>query len=406
MQPYVSRTRDFGQSWESLVTEEIEGYCRVLREDHVNADLLLLGTEFGLFVSLDGGATWTRFTGGVPHVAVHDIAVHPRTHDVVLGTHGRGILIIDDISPLRQLTADVLAADATPLASRPTIMQIPASVQQFEADANFVGQNPPDGALITYYLRRRHVFGDFKLEVLNPDGSVLTEVPATRRRGVNRVTWDLRGRPPQAPRTPGLNVQPFTAAGPKAASGTYAIRLTQGDATYTGTVTLQDDPRADYTAADRALQDETVLRLYDMMERIAYLVEAAQDLVRQVEQIRPELGEGTDATASTCDDFAAESATLLDELVLPQTRGITVQRRLREKIARLYGAVNGFEGRPTDSQLQFTKTLDAQLSGAEETFARLTDQRLARLNAELTAAGTGELRVLTQSEWTARRDQP
>ena len=119
-----------------------QGYAHVVRQDLVNPDLLFLGTEFGLFISVDGGARWARFTGKLPKVAVRDLAIHPRDGDLIIATHGRGVYILDDLSPLRTLTREALEADVAILPSRPAAMAIPASLQDFPGDDEFVGVQP------------------------------------------------------------------------------------------------------------------------------------------------------------------------------------------------------------------------------------------------------------------------
>ena len=122
--PYVYRTTDYGQTWTPLVTAQdvkgIRGYAHVIKEDVVQKDLLFLGTEFGLYVSIDGGKEWAQFKGSrFPAVAVRDFAIQPRTNDLVVATHGRGIWIIDDITPLRSLTPDLLTKEADFVSARP-----------------------------------------------------------------------------------------------------------------------------------------------------------------------------------------------------------------------------------------------------------------------------------------------
>ena len=112
MRPFVYRTTDFGKTWTAVVVPAgpVRGYAHVVKEDLVNKDLLFVGTELGLWVSLDGGKQWAQYKGGdLPSVAVRDLAIHPRDHDLVIATHGRGIWIVDDITPLRVLTPDMLA---------------------------------------------------------------------------------------------------------------------------------------------------------------------------------------------------------------------------------------------------------------------------------------------------------
>ncbi len=109
--PYVYKTTDYGVTWTSIASEKITSHCYKILEDLVNPDLLFLGTEFGLFISVDGGEQWAQFKNDLPNVSVMDMVIHPREHDLVLGTHGRGVYIIDDISPFRQLTQEVLGSD-------------------------------------------------------------------------------------------------------------------------------------------------------------------------------------------------------------------------------------------------------------------------------------------------------
>ena len=142
MTPYVFKTTDLGKTWTSLATEEIKGYAHVIREDLINPDLLFLGTEMGLFISIDGGQQWVQFTGNMPNVSVRDMVIHPRESDLVLATHGRGIMIIDDITPLRYLTSEVLQVEVAILPSRPYIISNPKFYQTFAGDQEFVGRNP------------------------------------------------------------------------------------------------------------------------------------------------------------------------------------------------------------------------------------------------------------------------
>jgi len=122
MGTHVYRTTDHGASWQSIVGEGLEGFAHVVRQDLVNPDLLFVGTEFGLYLSVDGGQQWARFTGRIPRVPVHDIKIHPRESDLIVGSHGRGIYILDDLTPLRALTTEVLDSSLALLPSRPATM--------------------------------------------------------------------------------------------------------------------------------------------------------------------------------------------------------------------------------------------------------------------------------------------
>ncbi|MEW6731748.1 MAG: glycosyl hydrolase, partial [Acidobacteriota bacterium] len=204
MKTYVYKTTDSGQTWRSISTDAIKGYAHVIREDLVNPNLLFLGTEFGLFITLDGGQQWAQFTGKFPSVAVRDIVIHPRESDILIATHGRGLYIIDDIVPIRKITPQILQSNVAILESRPSIASLPAQVQDFPGDDEFVGSNLREVAYITYYLKDRHVFGDFKIEIYDSDGKLITTLPAGKRRGINRVEWFMRLKPPKTPPAPTL----------------------------------------------------------------------------------------------------------------------------------------------------------------------------------------------------------
>jgi photosystem II stability/assembly factor-like uncharacterized protein len=183
MKPYAFKTADGGKTWTSLVTPQIEGYVFCIRQDLVNPDLLFLGTEFGLYISVDGAANWTRFENNLPKVAVHDIAIHPRDHALVLGTHGRGAVIIDDITPLRQINPEVLAKPVHFFKTAPTILRDPgAGGGWFGGQGQFVGANPSSAAKIVYYMSKRHTFGKMYVEVWK-DGAIVAHAACRQKRG-------------------------------------------------------------------------------------------------------------------------------------------------------------------------------------------------------------------------------
>ena len=156
MTPYAYKTSDYGKTWTSLNLAEngVRGYAHVITEDTKNPNLLFVGTEFGLWISVDGGQHWAQYRGSdFPAVAVRDIVVQPRTSDLVLATHGRGIWIIDNISPLRQLTPELMAKDAVVLEGPPSIQYFNAQGGWAQGDAAFVGPSRPNDASITYYQK-------------------------------------------------------------------------------------------------------------------------------------------------------------------------------------------------------------------------------------------------------------
>lgn len=399
MATYVYRTTDFGSTWSSLVTESLEGYAHVVKEDLENDNLLFLGTEFGLFISIDGGRTWTRFETEFPKVAVHDLAIHPREHDLIIGTHGRGIWILDDVTPLRGLTPELLEADLALLPTRPAVMTISGGLQQFPGGDEFVGLNPPEAASIVYYQKKRHIFGDLKVEISNPEGQLITTLPGGKLRGINRVNWPMRLPPPKIP--PATTLVP-AATGPRVPEGSYTYRIIKGSDTYEGQVSLVPDPRSTHSAEDRRLQQRTALQLYDMLERLTYVVDATIDLR---DQARDRANQTSGGTARRLGDYADELDEFRKTLVATSEAGwVSGEEKLRENLGELYGGVNGYAGRPTESELGRMQVLEAELERAVQSFDQLVAERRIRdLNTRLERAGLEPLVLLTREAWETKR---
>ena len=355
--PYVYRTRDYGGTWTPLGLETLRGYAHVVKEDPVNRDLLFAGTEFGLFLSLDGGRQWSQFEPGLPNVAVRDLAIHSRDHDLIIATHGRGLYIIDDISPLRKLDTTALEQEVAFLESRPSPMVIPVFEFGFNGDGEFVGDTPAEVAHISYYLKRRHMFGDLKLEIYDGEKLIAT-LPGGKRRGINRVEWPMRIAAPKT--APGAALVPnfYSLMGPRVPAGQYTVKMIKGKDIFTSTITLQHDPRSKHAPADQALQRKTLTQLYGMVERLAGLIEgiiATRDKAR------------ASGETQLAEEMERQRVALVSS---KQGEGISGEEKLREELGTLYGNVNMYEGRPTSSQLTRMAALEKQLNDAVALFEK------------------------------------
>ena len=384
MSPYVYKTTDFGKSWTPIVgaSSTVRGYAHVVKEDLVNKDLLFVGTEMGLWVSPDGGSQWAQYKGGdFPNVAVRDLAIHPRDNDLVIATHGRGIWIIDDITPLRALTQDVLSKDIVFLQAEPAVQKIQAFGGWANGDAAFVGDNSPDEAVITYYQKKRHIFGDLKIEVLDPDGKSLGTIPASKRRGLNRVKWSMRLPAPIVP--PAASLAGGATTGPRILPGNYMIRMTKDKAVYETPLKVVLDPRAKYTVADRQAQFDLAMKLYNLFG------EMTKDVVR-INDVRLALDERASKTTDAALKARLQAASAkVDELrrkIVATKEGgaITGEERLREFLANLYGDVNGYEGRPSQIQVERANSLTRELGDVAKSFDDWRSKDLVGLNSALT----------------------
>ncbi len=240
--PYVYVTRDFGQTFTNITNNLPVGPTNVITEDPVNPNLLYLGTEFGLFISLDGGQEWQRFQNGLPTVRVDDIHVHPRENDLVVGTHGRSIWIIDDITPLQQFTPEVAAGDAYLFEVRSGVQWL-SDMQKSVTVAGakkFRGQNPASGTAISYYLPI-DLDGEVELTITDTQGNVVRNLTGSGARGINRVQWDLRENPPPPPPNQTAQQQQRTRPGPAVAPGTYVVTMVVGGRELSRSVLVEED---------------------------------------------------------------------------------------------------------------------------------------------------------------------
>jgi hypothetical protein len=397
MATYVFRSDDYGQTWQSLVGDGIKGYAWVIKQDPVNPELLYAGTEFGLYISLDGGQQWARFKENLPMVAVHDLAIHPTEHDLIIGTHGRGIYIIDDLTALRSLTAEILASNVAVLPSRPSPMVLTGFQDWFGSDDEFVGRNPTEAATIDYWLKKRHLFGDLKIEIYDAEGELITTLPGWKRRGLNRVGWPMRLKPPKVPPATAL-VPAFV--GPRVPEGTYTFKLIKGKETLEGKVELVADPRNPHPKEDRLLQQKTALEVYDALGDLTFLVDRVTGLHDQVEERAGSL-RGKDK--QVMDSYAKTLDALHQTLVVTEGGWISGREELRERLGTLYGDISFYDGRPTDSQLERMKRLQAELEDKKAEF-EAEAQAIDRMNKMLARRDLEPVKLLTREEWEKQQE--
>jgi photosystem II stability/assembly factor-like uncharacterized protein len=376
MKPHLYRTTDFGKTWTALSLDPsgVRGYAHVIKEDLVNSNLLFLGTEFGLWISTDGGARWARHKGSnFPPVAVRDLVIHPRTNDLVLATHGRGIWIIDDIAPLRSLNHETLSEDAGFLTVPPAVQWMETSGGWPEGDGTFSGPNRTTEAVIPYYQRSRHIYGDLKMEILDAQGKLVDTIATSKHRGVNRATWSMHLKPPIVP--PAASAAFAAAFGPRVLPGTYTVKLTRGDKVFTTELNVKLDPRAQFTLEDRRAQFDLVNKLVAQLNHMSWAVDAII-AVRDT------------ATEKKISALAEAADKIRGKIVATKEGGaITGEERLREFLTGLYGDVNGYEGRPTGSQVERADALSRELEDVIKEFRDLVAK-----------TGNG-IQILNEDDW-------
>ncbi|MGD2152718.1 MAG: glycosyl hydrolase, partial [Gemmatimonadales bacterium] len=369
--PYIFKTTDYGRSWRTIVRGIPEDhYIRVVREDPVRRGLLYAGGEFGVYVSFDDGEHWQSLQLNLPVTPVRDMVIEE--NDLVAATHGRSFWILDDLTPLHQLDGEVAAADVHLFEPRTTYRMDGGGFGGFVPG---VGNNPPNGAVVYYYLADEPE-EEVKLAFLEADGTLIREFssePESGREegdvaveaGMNRFVWNLRY--PDASRFPGMIMWAGTTVGPRAVPGTYQVRLTVGERELTESFEVVKDPRIDATRAD--LQEQ-----FDFLIRIRDRVSEANDAVARIRDIRGQI----DAAVQRVEgepfaDQVAERARRIKEALsevenaIYQTKNRSRQDplnypiRLNNKIAALTGVVSSADAKPTRQSYDVFEDLSGQL---------------------------------------------
>jgi len=403
MKPYLYKTDNYGKTWQSLITSNIEGYCHVIREDLVNSDLLFLGTEFGLYVSFNSGQDWIHFEETLPRVAVRDICIQPQEQDIILATHGRGIYILDDITPLRHINESMFQQDVVILPSQPSHTSLPTFDFKMTGDTEYFGENPPKGAVITYYLKKRHIFGEFKLEIFNSNGKLIKRLPTRKRRGINRVYWNTSMRIPKLASTEKLGGMVF--AGPTVEPGLYTVRLTKGKKEYTSTIELKPDKLSNHSKEDRQIRRTALMKSYYMLEHAAYIADTLNDISGHLKKL---ITGKNSALSSGNKSFAKKQIESIENVrkeIIDPDASLYSSEKLQGKIITIYSSILTYAGRPTESQLTFVNTLEARLQKVEKKFNKFLEKNLTEINNRLQSDGITKIDIVSEDEYRKKLEE-
>ena len=400
MDPHVYKTTDYGKTWTAVVAKDsgVRGYAHVIKEDTVSPNLLFVGTEFGLWISLDGGKQWAQYKGhDFPDVAVRDIVVQSRESDLVLATHGRGIWIVDDITPLRKLTPDVLAQDAVFVPGKQVQQRLETNGGWAEGNATFFGPDPVDAALITYYQKKRHIFGKMTIEIFDDQNKLIDTVPANSRRGLSRVEWPMRVKAPRVP--PAVTAAFEASQGPRIVPGNYTVKMTRGKETYTTPLVVTLDARAKYTLEDRKLNFDATMRVYNLLGDMTFDVDRINAVREGLSERAAKLG-ANDPLRKRLQDLAAKADEIRKKIVATKEGGaITGEERIREKTTALYGTFISYEGRPADYQVARIDSLKHELDDVVKEFDAFVAKDVKDANAALGKKKLEIIQPLTREEW-------
>jgi len=382
--PYIYKTSDYGATWSRITTGIPDGaFVRAVREDPKKKGLLYAGTERGVYVSFDDGAHWRSLQINLPITPVHDLVI--KNDDVVLATHGRSFWILDDVSPLRQF-ADSVAGEDVHLYQPATAYRLHTHTEDAgEAPARlvFAGKNPPNGAVIYYYVKQApkpELKQEVKIEILDAAGSVIRKYSSGKaepldepldpddkkpekqikpENGLNRFVWDLRYDP--ANRVPGYYLWEYHdgARGPLALPGNYQVRLTSNGKSLTAPFEVKIDPRVTTSQSDLEKQFKLQMDVREQLNRVYGAVNQIQDVREQLDGLKKRLVAG-DSSKALFDGASALDAKLVavrDPLInfkiSASEDSLAYAPGIDAKLAFLSMAVAGFvDSAPTESEYQ------------------------------------------------------
>ena len=431
LRPHLFKTEDYGQTWRRISTEGIpeSAWIWALREDPRNPRLLWVGTELGLYATYDGGRQWHRHhLKNLPTVSVHDILIHPRENDLILGTHGRALWVFDDATPLQQWNEDLMEAAAHLFPVRKSL-RFPTRFTRYGlGDKSHKAPNPPSGALITYYLAEKldappgpeeeteaseetEAAEDspekkeerLKIEILDSKSTVIRTLDSEelgKEAGLNRVAWDLSMDPAFQRRPPDPAFIEFRGGprGPMVLPGSYTVRLTLDSEVYEQQVEVDIDPLVEVTTADLETQFRVAGELRDMQSDLNSGLRGLDVVVEQLKARRETLDllelelPSEVEQAWKAHDEASEA--LMDSLTRADGKPFWSQGpRLADQIGNLFGNVDNQFAAPTQAQLDLLEELRSEYEEKMAELQRYFNESIPELNAQMDSAGVPPLAV-------------
>lgn len=360
MRPYVQKTTDGGKTWKSIVNDQIPVFVRSIKEDIKNPNILYLGTEWGLYISFDAGTNWTKFENNVPSVAIHYMTIHKEENALVMGTHGRGIIIIDDLTAIQKIEPAFLDKDFVFVDLRPNTINETVTFQEFPQVGEFTGDNPTTAARIVYYMNKRHTFGKMTLEIFDEEGNKVADLPPGKSKGLNEVLWNYTHQMPKVAKGKTLTFGGFSA--PKYPAGKYKVRMTKGNQVFEQDINLKYADQSIISEAERKTQYEKSMMLYRMSEDLAKEVEKMDLLMKTTDEASALIKDKKLAKKLNLNGYKKQLDQTKEKMVVLTGDNYVGQAepRLREKIAALYSEIVNYPGFPSNAQLKNLELLQKE----------------------------------------------
>lgn len=382
MKPYIFKTTDLGKTWIPLSTTDLDAYALCIRQDLKNPDVLYLGTEFGFFISIDGGLSWRRFTNNLPKTGIPYMAIQPRDNALIIASHGRGVFILDDLTPIQSLTKAVTDKDFHLFTPKPAIVKF----EKFNlgGDANDAGAYAGEGfseavIKIIYYQKKRHSIGDFKVELLDNQGKMVKETSGSKSAGISVVTLPLFQKIPKLAPTTNVEALGRGMIPPRLPDGNYTIRIRKDKDTFSAPITLKTES-AVYSEAERKEQRDALMRCLNINERLAHVFAQLKTMEGMSKTNDEALNKKINAFTEGVKNY---------RVTLASTEGdgyVASDELVRERFSILYFGFAFYPGRPSANQMEKLKEYEAEMTTIQTKFDTFV-QEMKTLNAELEKAG-------------------
>jgi len=414
--PYIFKTSDSGKTWTAITTGIPEGaYVHAVREDPKKRGLLYAGTETGMYVSFDDGAHWQPLQLNLPVTPIHDLVV--KDDDLVVATHGRSFWVLDDITPLRQVTAQSAQMDALLYQPQTALrLHYPTEVDKRQP----AGDNPPAGAIIDYFLKVA-AKDEVTLDILDAQGKVVRHLSSKEKKkndqppewpdqvetprtipaaeGMNRFAWDLHYDDPIE--TPGAFYYGEGPRGPLALPGEYQLKLTVAGKTQTAPLHLVIDPRIKDAEPVISKQFELSSTVANRIGELHQAINEIRNVKTQIQGLRKRFGddERLKAALAAADDLAKKMSAVEEQLIQVNMKGsegnLAFPNMLNESFYSFSRTIEYADYGPTQPQNEVFKSLDGQLDAQLKKWTQLKTEEVPKIAAlirqvEFPAISVGE----------------
>ena len=426
--PYIFKTADYGKTWISISSDlppSVFSYAHCVREDPVRKGMLYLGTENALYVSLNDGKNWLPLQANLPHAPVHWLTIQEHFADLVVATYGRGFWILDDITPLQQLSSEILNSEVCLFSPRPAYRFRDIAGPQGSPNDPSSGENPPYGASINYFLKSEPK-EDIRITILDEKGQTVRTLKTEtgediepdesgdeqakpfqmpKGAGLNRVWWDLRYDKTQKIR---LRTGPLGhdhvkvgpdgwrrfpggsgGSGPLAPPGTYTLRLTVGGKDYVQKLVVKKDPHSAGSEEDIQAQTKVMLEIHGNINTVAEMINQIERTRRQIYNLSELLADNKEAASilKACQDIDKKLIGVEGFFFAPELTGSGDELRWPDKfyvkLSFLAFDMGKSDFRPTDQQLQVHEMFKKQLAEYRDRLDEIIKKDVAALNAML-----------------------